>query len=256
MKLTYQRTGTPGAQPIIFLHGMAMGAWMWEAQAAHFTDYDCYLIELPGHGASAGVAWQSLGHAADAVARVLREDLDGRQAHLIGMSLGAVVGLHLLVRHQHLLARAVLTGALAEKPPRALMWAQAHLLAAILPTAWGKSAFSKMLGLPADAMPAYTASIQQLSIASFKRAALELMDYAPPAGLERVNVPCLFVTGQQDMAINVRSVGVLAGTVPGAVGVYAPQVHHGWNGEAPELFNQMARAWLQADPLPQALISA
>lgn len=254
MTLFYTRSGTPDAPAIFFLHGNAMGQWMWNDQTAHFADYDCYNVDLPGHGGSNQVAWESFDQTAEQVARLITGTIGTQPVYLVGMSLGAIVGLYLLTRHRNLITRAVLTGTLAETPPRWMMTLQGGILSALLPTSMGKQLFARMLQLPPDAMPLYRQSIHALSMPSFKRITAQLTDYALPAGVESIQTPTLFVTGEKDIAINRRSVGVLAQRAPGAVGVLAPEVHHGWNGENPALFNQMMRAWIEKTPLPRALL--
>jgi pimeloyl-ACP methyl ester carboxylesterase len=176
--------------------------------------------------------------------------------YVVGMSLGAVVGLHLLTRQTRRVERAVLTGAFAEPPPRWIITIQGRLVSALLTNRFGKQVFARMLHLPPDAMPDYQASIEALSMPSLKRIIRQIADYVPPEYLEAVSIPTLFVTGEKDVAANRRSVMQLAQQVPSAVGVYAPGAHHGWNGEDPELFNEMTRAWIEGQPLPQRLIPA
>lgn len=256
MKLSYTRSGNPNAPALVFLHSMATGQWMWHGQIEHFADYDCYNVDLPGHGGSHGMAWTSFDEAADCVAQLIAEAIPGKPVYLVGMSLGAVVGLHLLIRHPQRIERAVLTGAFAEAPPRWLIRLQGMMLSVLLSTRLGRQIFARMLQLPAEAMPAYEASIQALSMASLRRMVESIAAYTPPAGLAAVTAPALFVTGEKDVAINRQAVVRLAQQVPGAVGLYAPGVHHGWNGEAPALFNAMTRAWFSGMPLPAELLPA
>jgi pimeloyl-ACP methyl ester carboxylesterase len=129
-------------------------------------------------------------------------------------------------------------------------------MSTLLSTGIGKQIFARTLRLPADAMPAYEQSINALSIPAFRRIVAQIEHYAPPHGLEAITAPTLFLTGEKDIAINRRSVVQLAQQVPGAVGVYAPGMHHGWNGEDPALFNETARAWIEQRALPQRLIPA
>lgn len=254
MGLGYVRAGAADAAAIVFLHGMAMGPWMWGEQMQHFSDYDCYAIDLPGHGRSRETAWESFDHTADAVVEVITMEVGDKPVYLVGMSLGAMVGLHVLVRHPERIKRAVLTGATAAAPPRWMTLAQGTMLATLLPTAFGQQLFARMLRLPAEAMPHYLESIRALSIPDFKRMVKQIADYAAPAGLESIRVLTLFVTGEHDAAPMRQSVALLAGRVPGAVGAYAPGVHHGWNGEDPGLFNAMARAWIEEQALPERMI--
>lgn len=256
MKLSYTRSGKPDAPAIVFLHGLAMGQWMWHDQIRHFADYDCYNVDLPGHGGSSQIAWDSFNQAADCVGQLIEADIRGKPVYLVGMSLGAVVGLHVLLRQPRQIERAVLTGAFAETPPRWIIMLQGRVMSALLPTSFGKKLFARMLQLPPEAMPAYEQSIRALSMAAFRRINRQIAEYRPPEGLEKIATPSLFVTGDKDIAINRRAVTILAGRVPGSVGVYAPEAHHGWNGEDPALFNEMTRAWIEGTPLPGRLIAA
>lgn len=255
MKLSYTRSGAQHSAAIVFLHGLAMGQWMWSDQTQHFADYDCYNVDLPGHGGSSRIAWESFDQAADCVAQLIASDLPDKPVYLVGMSLGAVVGLHLLTRHPQRIERAILTGAFATAPPRWLILLQGGILSALLSTRFGRQMFARSLRLPSDVMPCYEQSINALSMPSFRRIIQQIADYTPPVGLESVTVPALFVTGEKDIDLNRRSVRLLAEQVPGAVGACAPGVHHGWNGEDPALFNAMTRAWMTGQPLPQTLIA-
>lgn len=256
MSLHFTRSGTPDAPAIVFLHGMGMGQWMWYEQIQALQDYDCFNVDLPGHGDSAATEWESFQQAADLVGNLIAEQLAGKQVHLIGMSMGAVVATYVLIRHSDKIMRAVLTGAMADTPPAWLTRIQGNVIAAILPTGFGKQLFARMLNLPSDeqAMTAYNDSISKLSIQSFRRATLELADFTLPVATAQITTPTLFVTGEKDAAVMIRGVKILSETVPDATGFYAPGTHHGWNGEDPELFNAMARAWLEAQPLPDRLI--
>lgn len=253
-QLTYSRSGDSSAPAIVFLHGMAMGQWMWHDQIQHFADYDCYNVDLPGHSGS--VAWKSFNQAADCVAELIENTVADKPVYLVGMSLGAVTGLHLMTRHHRLITRAVLTGAFADAPPRLQMQLQGSLMSAILPTRFGKQIFARMLHLPPDVMPAYQESIHALSMPSFKQMIHEMTDFTPLDNLDTITTPTLFATGEKDIPFNREGVKRLAEQVPGAVGVYAPGVHHGWNGEDPDLFNAMTRAWIEGKPLPSSLIAA
>jgi pimeloyl-ACP methyl ester carboxylesterase len=255
MKLAYTRSGTPDAPAIVFLHGMAMGPWMWHDQIQHFADYDCYNVDLPGHGGSNQIAWESFDQAADCVAQLIAEDLPGKPVTLVGMSLGAVVGLHLLTRHGQMVECAVLTGPFAEPPPRWMMTVQSAILSLALSTRVGKQLFARTLHIPPDAMPYYNQSIDAFSMTAFRRITREIVNYMPLA-LDNVRVPTLLATGENDVGLNRRSVVQLAQRVPGAVGVFAPGSHHGWNGEDPDLFNAMTRAWIEGQPLPSRLLPA
>jgi hypothetical protein len=47
---------------------------------------------------------------------------------------------------------------------------------------------------------------------------------------------------------------VIAALMPNAQGRLAPNVGHGWNVEAPSLFNATMRAWVMGGRLPEVLV--
>lgn len=250
MTLAYTRSGNPDAAAIVFLHSLATGQWLWHAQVPHFADYDCYTVDLPGHGDSRAVSWESFDQAADAVAEILPD----KPVSVVGLSLGAVVGLHLVTRHPRRIERAILTGAFDVAPARLLITAQGWILSALVSTRWGRSILARSLHVPSEVMPRYDACTRALSTATLRQITHQIAGYTPLAGLETVNVPLLFVTGEKDVPANRHSVARLTRQVPGAVGGFAPGVHHEWNGEDPALFNALARAFVEGRPLPDTLL--
>jgi len=70
--------GAPGATPILFLHGVAGGAWSWEPQiAALAARFRCFVFEARGHGLAARVSDAGLGDyfvdAGEALGHVVAE---------------------------------------------------------------------------------------------------------------------------------------------------------------------------------------
>lgn len=257
MTLNFQESGVQGAPTIIFLHGMTMGGWMWTDQLNEFSrTYHCLAPDLPGHAGSSHVAWLSLSDTADKVAELIRDRAASGKAHLVGLSLGALVGLHLMVRHPQLVESALLSGAVAEIPrPKWLFNAQVRLIGRLLRSEFGIWLFGKMLHIPPEAWDVFHAGMKKLSLETWNGIYDELLDAALPEGLDRVTCEALCVTGAADLPINVRSVSIVAKKLPKASGWLAKDVHHGWNGENPSLFNAMTQAWLTGQPMPKDLVT-
>lgn len=253
--LHFTEGGTPGKPTLIFLHGMAMGGWMWTEQMHTLTEYHLLNIELPGHGESHAVPWKSFEDTADLVAEVIANHATNGRAHIVGLSLGGVVGLYVLLRHSQRIDRAVLSGAFADAPKPLWMYTlQTRILSVLLNTPIGVQIFARMLFIPADGMQAFSEFIAKMSRDMFKTVSRQIMTFQRPPGIEHIPTPCLVVTGEKDIAFNVESTRTLAALIPNAIGVLASGVHHGWNGEAPDLFNAMVRAWINETPLPETLI--
>lgn len=109
LELNYHRgSNSEQKPPILFVHGMAHGAWAWEANFVPFFNavgYDCYTISLRGHGASEGkesLRWTSIND--------YLEDVQQTIAHLpnkpivIGHSMGGFILQKYLLKRDDLAA--------------------------------------------------------------------------------------------------------------------------------------------------------
>ncbi|MDT8915664.1 alpha/beta hydrolase [Amycolatopsis sp. PS_44_ISF1] len=85
------RTGPRGGPPVVLLHSGGLDLTYWEHQiGALRDDRDVIAFDLPGHGATPGVAGDWTEEAAtDVVLGVLRGL--GRPVHLVGLSLGGML---------------------------------------------------------------------------------------------------------------------------------------------------------------------
>ena len=90
-----ERFGFEEGPPVIFRHGAMVAGWMLREQADALTDHCCFLPDLPGWGRSAEHGWRSLADTAEQIAELIAGECDGGRAHVVGLSLGGLVGLHL-----------------------------------------------------------------------------------------------------------------------------------------------------------------
>ena len=89
--------GPAGAPPLLFLHGVAGGAWSWEPQvAALAARFRCYVFEARGHGLAARVDDAGLGdYYVDAREALDRVTADAGAPFVIGHSMGGLLGMAL-----------------------------------------------------------------------------------------------------------------------------------------------------------------
>lgn len=87
------RTGPRGGPPLVLLHGLGLDLTLWDHQFPEFSrTHDVVALDLPGHGLSAGLgSVPTLETLAGAVIDVVRH-LDAGPVHLIGISLGGMIG--------------------------------------------------------------------------------------------------------------------------------------------------------------------
>ena len=99
--------GGTGGERLVLLHGFTQNRRCWGPFADDLArDHEVVLVDLPGHGGSAGIA-ADLPTAADLVVAA------GGRATYVGYSLGGRIALHAALRHPELVARLVLVGATA-----------------------------------------------------------------------------------------------------------------------------------------------
>ena len=165
--------------------------------------------------------------------------------------------LSLLDRRPEMVERAVVSGVTVEPlPHRAVYAAQSWLTAMMLRSRRLVDAQARALGLPTEVRGAFAGSVRAMTAATYRRITAEVAGCHLPESLGRVRVPTLVLAGATESDLIRRSVRVLPATMPVAAGRIVPGVGHGWNVQAPGLFNATVRAWISGTPLPAALETA
>ena len=107
----------PALASLAFLHGAAMDHTVWVLQTRYFAyhGHNVLALDLPGHGRSAGPAFDSIGALADWLIRLL--DARGiATARLTGHSMGSLVALEAAARHPERVSGLALLGTAAPMP--------------------------------------------------------------------------------------------------------------------------------------------
>jgi pimeloyl-ACP methyl ester carboxylesterase len=255
-QLYVDETGTRGAPSIVFLHGIGASGWMWEKQVAALVDFHCLNIDLPGHGKSNHVTWLSLADTAAQVAAIIQARATNGRAHIVGLSLGGHIALLLLEHHANVLDRVIISGVTdAPMPNRAWLNPQLWVMSRVLKNRWLVNMQAKALNLSPKMQAAFTENLLAMSMDAYRRIYEEVVDAYVPDSLRLVNTPTLITAGGSETKIITQTVESIPRLMPNAQGRLAPQLGHGWNVQAPDLFNAMIRAWITGAPLPAGLIS-
>jgi pimeloyl-ACP methyl ester carboxylesterase len=255
--LHVEESGNRRAPAVVLLHGIGAAGWMWWQQVAALADHHCLTVDLPGHGGSSVVPWVSVDDAAEQVADLIRSRTAAGRAHVVGLSLGGHVALSLLERRAEVVERVVVSGVTAEPWGHPLLVeAQLRLTSAMLRSPRAADAQARAYRLPPAQRDALAGSLQAMPPGTYRQVAREVSRYRVPATLAAVRTPTLALAGGNESELIRRAVGVVAGVLPAGEGRIAPDLGHGWNVEAPELFNATVRAWIAGTPLPAALLPA
>ena len=238
----YGKGVDPARPTILFVHGAGMDHSVWPLQARHFAYRGCnaLAVDLPGHGRSAGEPLASIAAMADWLGALI-EALRVPAVHLVGHSMGALIGLELAARHPKRIARLALLGAAPKMPVHpALLEAAARPepLAPELICDWGFGPVGHFGGHKAPGSWMLGHALRLLA----SRPGRGCTPISPPAttigtGLEaaaEVRCPTLVIAGAADRMTPARHAASLAETIEGAQLVVLPACGHMMMVEQPD----------------------
>ena len=253
MDLFVRESGPVGAPTIVFLHGAYTSGWSWEPVVERMQQYHCLVPDLPHYGKSFELGPFEMGRAASAVAEVIRSRVDTGRAHVVGLSLGAQVGVQLLATEPKLVDRAMLCGTalntvpfvpltrrLLSLPARNAMyrWMVRHYR-----NAWQAKVPSAHLG-------DYREDVRLITSGQLADVIMASAGFTLPKELDQSESPTLFLTGAKEMPVVRRWAAALAQQMPNGVDGVAIGMPHEWHTRNPNLFARTVDGWLTDSALP------
>ncbi len=244
VELEYVLAGPEGADVLCFVHGASANLRQFSGQLARFDDrYRVLLVSLRGHGGSSRPATPELADftcaalAADLMA--LWDALDLGPVHLVGNSLGGLVGYELLQLAPGRLRTLTTFGTTAQlTSPASLVWTMTTLQRLLGPRGMGWL-FSRTASRDREVAARVgdmcrTADKQALLLVT---ANIARYDYTPLLG--RQTLPILLLRGAFDADINqnLRSTLAALEQTPRFRLVELPGAGHFANLERPDAFD-------------------
>jgi pimeloyl-ACP methyl ester carboxylesterase len=223
---------------------------MWHHQLSDLADeFRVLALDLPGHGALADVPFR-LADAADAVESVVNDA--GGRAIVVGISLGAYVGMHLAAERPDRVAGLVLANASAEPRSiarRAPRTVGAYLLTAASERLRGPAAATDGNDPPLDASAATDSIGTRASPATngwlFKGGTRAMVAALGQTFIPRLALypgPSLLVNGEGDRLFRHGEAAFLAAARDGRLEVI-PGCGHLVSEEQPAAFNAVVRSF-------------
>jgi pimeloyl-ACP methyl ester carboxylesterase len=255
--LNVTESGPASAPTIVFLHGCGLGGWSWRRSVEAFqADYHCLVPDLPGHGGSdeRGPDPFSITGAATEIAKLIHTRAHDGRAHLVGLSLGAQVGVAVMAVAARLVDRAVFSGASVRPYPASdLMEPALWLYAPFKNLPFVIRTNQRRLGVPPEYAAEFAAEARRARIGVMAQVIGASLRFEVPPGLTRLKNPTLVLVGEKEPRRLRRSARSLAASMAGGRACLVSGMAHNWPMAAPELFNRTVRAWLEDGPLPEEM---
>jgi pimeloyl-ACP methyl ester carboxylesterase len=253
VSLYIREAGPEGAPALLFLHDLGLSHTMWQPQFERLSDYyHCLAPDLPESGNSESSGPFTLKDASRRIAEVIRERVPGQSAHVVGLSLGSAVALQMLRDEPQVLDHLLISGTASHLPPaldslNRLNEATVRLL--------GHEQLAEFLLRPYHVPQAYRSlllnDLRKVKPEAIQHFSQELAKVRLP---RNGYVPALIAVGQQETFVTKHAAYEMSRALTGVRGALVPGVGHFWNLEAPDLFAQTVRAWIQDEPLPPNLV--
>ena len=256
MDLFVRESGPAGAPAIVFLHGGNMSGWCWDPVVERMQRYHCLVPDLPQYGKSFQRGPFEMRRAADAVAELIRSRAGTGQAHVVGFSLGAQVGVQLLATEPKVVDRAVLCGTVVNRMP--CVRSTQLLLGLLARSAWFRWVVNRRwnardVAIPLARINDYREDVRLITGAQFAHIVVASGGFTIPRGLDTLDSPALFLTGGKERAFVRRWAARLAQHMPNGVDRVAIGMRHDWPLRYPELFSRTVDGWLSGTALPQEI---
>jgi pimeloyl-ACP methyl ester carboxylesterase len=250
-------SGDDGRPHVVLLHGVGNNGSTWSDLMEALPDYHCLAPDLPGHGVSRHIPWRSRADTARMIATLIEAQVGNGRAQVVGLSLGGSVALELLATRPELLDHVVVDGCGA-LPSRLTgpMKVGVSVISPFLRFAPVARLVGRAFGVqPGDGLDDFVAQMQAVEPRSFRRAFADANDTRITPSLLASPCRTLFVAGERELGHVRASNRLLAQQMSRARARMVPGANHGWGpAQYPDLHRRMIVAWLEDQPLPDALV--
>ncbi len=247
-KIHYEVRGD-GPETIIFSHGLVFDGRMFDAQVSALQDrYRCITFDFRGQGQSQVT---TSGYDLDALCEdtaCLIQAFQCAPCHLVGLSMGGMVGMRLAIRRPELLRSLALLGTSAD--PESLRKAIQYRALSLIARWFGTAVVAdptmavlfgrKFLGDPARARlkQEWRTRVIANDRLGISRAVLGVITRGDIFGqLDKISIPTLILVGDQDVACPLMRAERIHARIRGSKLVVIPGAGHTSTVEEPEAVN-------------------
>ena len=232
---------------LLLLHGIGSSGTAWSKQIARLDGvFSCMAPDLPGYGDSPDLAAPGIDGFVEEIAGVL----EGRAAHVVGLSFGALAALALTRRHPALvrsliLADATLGRANDSDSERERWLKHRYALASDLASRSGERAAEiASPEAPPEVVDEIAMHMRRARPAGYLAVAEAIAATDARPWLKDIDKPALVICGQHDSVTGLAVSQTLAQQLRDARLVTIPAAGHAPHIEQPDRFAEAVRAFL------------
>ena len=190
---------------------------------------------------------------------IIQNRAHGGKAHLVGISLGAQIIVQILSTTLGVVDHAVISGALVRRIPGTVILPKLLNLMFKAYMPFRNIDFlikmnMKYNGIPSEYFEEVKRDSRLITADSINRIITENMSFRIPETLCRAKNPALIIVGEKEYDIMHKSARDLNKCLQNSEAYMASNLGHSWSLESPELFNSVARAWINDKPLPEEAV--
>ncbi|MDD5747879.1 MAG: alpha/beta hydrolase [Actinomycetota bacterium] len=249
IRIAYEMKGE--GKPIVFLHCWTGNRRLFNRQVERFSsDYQCILIDFPGHGESGECEEYSVERFGELTFTLLQK-LGVRKAVFAGHSLGGMVCLFMAINHPGIVHALILL----DTTPHLSGWFPQNIFAAA-GVRLGKFGFRSGKALVAAAVATHPFSSLESKILTARECSkvknkplVETLDslrrFDVRRKLSKIKKPALVVVGDLDMLADVRQAMKMAKEIPDAMLKIVRGAGHMALFEKPEIVNEAISDFLE-----------
>lgn len=251
LRVTLQGAG----QPVVLSHALGLDSAMWDDYAAHLAadGWQVLRYDHRGHGGSASPAGPyAMDELVDDAARVIREWGRG-PVTWIGLSMGAMVGQGLAIRHPELVSKLVLANTTSRYPEAAAAnWSQriatvrAQGMAAVAEMVVERYLHADFRAARPDAADAIRQRLLRDDAAGYAASCHAVANVDWLDRLAQVRCPTLVIAGARDAGAPPAMGQAIAERIPGAVLHVIEDASHLSVLETPEEFRALTGSFLRS----------
>lgn len=233
---------------LLLLHGIGASATAWSKQIERLgADFTCLAPDLPGYGDSPDATGPGLA----AIAADVAEVLEGRPAHVLGVSFGALTALALARAHPGLVASLVLAdatlgrGALPAEERRRWLSHREALAEDLATRSVERAGEIAGRGASADVIQEIARHMRRARPSGYLAVARAIADTDARPWLGAIGQPTLLLCGEEDRVTGMDVTQTLRDHLPNARLVVIPGAGHAPHIEQPDRFAAAVRAFLR-----------